>query len=340
MTRITIVMATGLALAVTLPAVSAQAQGVIRTFVSTTGSDSNPCSITSPCRHFSAAVAATSVGGEIDALEPGAYGSFTITQAVTIEGQGWSYVAPPTGGNGITINAASGNVTIHGVSINGVGTTNSNGIAVNPTSTATITLSGLIIEGGGTSAHGIFLGPTAGGELNIIDTTVRDFTDSGIAIQPAGAQINVFISNSYSLNNGQHGIKFLATGGGGGAEILYVIDHTTVSGNTANGFDFETVDEGNVVIGTLSQSVAGLNNNLGIYVNGDAGVQIYNCSVTQNGSYGLSVANGGLVTLSSSSFVNGNLDVTTDSNNGSKVNSFGNNAYSFFSGNIVQQSLR
>ncbi len=41
MTRTTIVMAVGLALAVTLPAVSAQAQS-IRTFVSTAGSDSTP----------------------------------------------------------------------------------------------------------------------------------------------------------------------------------------------------------------------------------------------------------------------------------------------------------
>ena len=104
MTRINIVIAAGLALAVTLPVVSAQAQS-IRTFVSTAGSDSNPCTITQPCRHFQAAVNATAVGGEVDALDAGAYGSFTISQAITIEGQGWSYIAPPTGGNGITINA-------------------------------------------------------------------------------------------------------------------------------------------------------------------------------------------------------------------------------------------
>src|SRR5258708_319400 len=104
MTRTTIIAAV---LAVTLPAVQPQAQS-IRTFVSTAGSDSNPCSITQPCRHFSAAVAATAVGGEVDALDPGAYGSFTIGHAITIEGQGWSYVAPPANGNAITINALAG----------------------------------------------------------------------------------------------------------------------------------------------------------------------------------------------------------------------------------------
>src|SRR5258708_14267360 len=101
MTR-TIFIGAALALAVTLPAVPAQAQS-IRTFVSTAGSDSNPCSLTQPCRHFSAAVAATAVGGEVDALDPGAYGSFPILPAITIQGQGGSHVAPPAGGNAIPL---------------------------------------------------------------------------------------------------------------------------------------------------------------------------------------------------------------------------------------------
>src|ERR1700722_12060832 len=128
MPRITLAIAA--VLAVTLPAVSAQARGAIRTYVSITGSDSNPCSLTQPCRHFQAAVNATSAGGEVDALEPGGYGSFSIEQAVTIEGQGWSYVAPPNGSSAITVEAGSGNVIIHGVSLNGAGTTNSTGIFV------------------------------------------------------------------------------------------------------------------------------------------------------------------------------------------------------------------
>ena len=130
MTRI--VFAAALALAVTLPAAQAQAQAP-RTFVSAAGSDSNPCSFAAPCRHFQAAVAATSTGGEVDALDPAGYGPITISQAITIEGQGWSYIAPPAGGNGITINAVSGNVSIHGVSLNGAGkiTGITNGIVFN-----------------------------------------------------------------------------------------------------------------------------------------------------------------------------------------------------------------
>jgi hypothetical protein len=52
MARMTLGFLVTLALAVMLPAMPANAQGAIRTFVSTTGSDSNPCTITQPCRAF------------------------------------------------------------------------------------------------------------------------------------------------------------------------------------------------------------------------------------------------------------------------------------------------
>ena len=83
---------------------------------------------------------ATSAGGEVDALDPAGYGPITISQAITIEGQGWSYIAPPASGNGITINAVSGNVSIHGVSLNGAGITGgTNGIVFNSGDSLTVT---------------------------------------------------------------------------------------------------------------------------------------------------------------------------------------------------------
>jgi hypothetical protein len=130
MTR-TFAMAAALALAVTLPAVSAHAQAA-RTFVSATGTDNPTCGITSPCRHFQAAVTATAADGEVDALDPGAYGAFTVSHSITIEGQGWAYIAPVANGAAITITAGSTDkVSIHGVSLNGVGVANGTGIVLN-----------------------------------------------------------------------------------------------------------------------------------------------------------------------------------------------------------------
>jgi hypothetical protein len=198
MTRTTIVMAAALAFAAILPAVSAQAQA-IRTFVSTAGSDNPSCSLASPCRHFQAAVTATAVGGEVDALDPGAYGSFTISQAITIEGQGWSYVAPPNGGSAISITApAFDNIDIRGVSLNGVGTTNSNGITF-----------------------------FSGASLNIQNSVIRNFGNAGIDYGP-NASSHLLVSNTLISDNGQYGI-YINNGGSGTVDA--VLDNVAIENN-------------------------------------------------------------------------------------------------------------
>ncbi|HLN38934.1 MAG TPA: hypothetical protein VK337_14210 [Xanthobacteraceae bacterium] len=131
MIRVTFVVAAGLALAVALPTVSAHAQAA-RTYVSVAGTDNAVCGINSPCRHFQAAVTATAAEGEVDALDPGAYGAFTISHAITIEGQGWAYITPVANGAAITITAGSTDkISIHGVSLNGAGVAGGTGILLN-----------------------------------------------------------------------------------------------------------------------------------------------------------------------------------------------------------------
>ena len=70
-------------LAFAIVPLSVQAQ---RTYVSAQhGSDSNPCSVTSPCRTFGAAIAAVAAGGEVIVLDSGGYGAVTVTKSVTLE---------------------------------------------------------------------------------------------------------------------------------------------------------------------------------------------------------------------------------------------------------------
>jgi hypothetical protein len=260
MTRINIVIAAGLALAVTLTAVSAQAQSP-RTFVSAAGSDTNPCSFAAPCRHFQAAVNATSLGGEVDALDPAGYGPITIVQSITIEGQGWSYIAPPTNGNGITINAVSGNVAIHGVSLNGVGITGgTNGIVFN-----------------------------SGDSLTVTDCMAQNFvgsvtTGNGILIQPTSGAISFAITNTVVTNNGYLGIYYRPPSGS--ATANGVIDHV-VATNNQYGIDFFTFLAGGSTTGAISNSVASDNGQAGIYMdNGSAplAVSIDNTAATGNAS--------------------------------------------------------
>src|SRR6266550_8089178 len=55
-----------------------------RVFVKSTGLDTGTCPITSPCRSFSYAMTQVSPGGEIIALDTAGYGTFTVSQGVSV----------------------------------------------------------------------------------------------------------------------------------------------------------------------------------------------------------------------------------------------------------------
>src|SRR5258706_10509147 len=63
----------------------AEAQAT-RTWVSGVGDDVNPCSRTAPCKTFAGAISKTFINGEIDCLDPGGFGTVTITKSMTIDG--------------------------------------------------------------------------------------------------------------------------------------------------------------------------------------------------------------------------------------------------------------
>jgi hypothetical protein len=67
-----------------LHAASADAQ-LFRTWVSSGGSDSNPCSRTQPCRTFNGAQAKTNANGEINCVDSGDYPKIVITKPITID---------------------------------------------------------------------------------------------------------------------------------------------------------------------------------------------------------------------------------------------------------------
>src|SRR6476660_7918994 len=87
----------------------AQAQAT-RTWVSGVGDDANPCSRTAPCKTFAGAISKTFIGGEIDALDPGGFGTVTITKSITIDGGNHQASILASGTNGVNVNfSAAGN---------------------------------------------------------------------------------------------------------------------------------------------------------------------------------------------------------------------------------------
>src|SRR2546421_12860817 len=77
-----------------------------RTWVSGTGDDANPCSLTAPCKTFAGAISKTFINGEIDCLNPGGFGAITITKSITIDCTSTFSSILASGVNGVNISIA------------------------------------------------------------------------------------------------------------------------------------------------------------------------------------------------------------------------------------------
>jgi hypothetical protein len=158
-----------------------------RVFVSGHGLDSNPCTVTQPCRTFQQAFNTVPANGEIDVLDPADYGPLIITHGISVQAHGF-------GGITQTCNSCA---------------------AINVAATSDpVTLNGLLIDGAGTGLVGIYFpsGPslqilnsivrhfqfgiydaaiTSGGNLLIEDTVASDNSVIGITVNPSGSFVNM-----------------------------------------------------------------------------------------------------------------------------------------------------
>ena len=168
---------------------TAQAQNN-RSFVATTGDDTNTCSASAYCRTFGRALALTNSGGEIVVVNSGGYGPASITQPVTITAIGIDASIIATGGSALIINT-TGDVTITGLNLNGLGT-GTNGVRVN--AVGVLRLYNMQIEA--FSNNGIYF--LASGNLDVYNVKV---SDCGIGLLQNAGQVYVRKS-AFDNNNG------------------------------------------------------------------------------------------------------------------------------------------
>jgi hypothetical protein len=262
-----------------------------RTWVSGVGDDVNPCSRTAPCKTYAGAISKTAKDGEISTLDPGGYGTVTITKSITINGGG-------TGAGYGSILSAS-----------------TNGVVINITDAAdvrkAVRLNWLDINGASTGLDGIrFL---AGTSLHIENTVVDGVTGDGLEI-PAGASGNfeVVIRNSVFRNCATNGIRMASTG----ATVNVSIDSSQLS-NNGNGVDVQA--------GTLNitrTNISGSTNS-GITAGGSVGA-VVNASdnqITMNGT-GVTAANGFATIRLNNNLISRN---TTGVSNSGAIQSCSNN---------------
>jgi hypothetical protein len=207
------------------------------------GNDSNACNRTYPCKTFQRAVNVTAVGGQVNVLDPGDYGSVTISQSVTIDGGGLASNVTSTS-TAVTVLAPSGVVQLRNLSLHG-------------TSSA---------------VYGIAYNMAA--QLVIENVAINGFSDVCIKAAPSGSG-DLVIKNA-SLNNcGVAGINISV---GSGSTMTSEISHTQVH-YTASGLE---VFAGNVTVfdSTFSGLESG-GVSPGVYAVGN--VMLDNCQISSFG---------------------------------------------------------
>jgi hypothetical protein len=176
-----------------LVAGAVQAQAT-RTWVSGVGDDANPCSRTAPCKTFAGAISKTATGGEISVLDPGGFGTVTITKAITINGEGTLAGVLNATVNGIVVNAPAGSVVyIHKISINGAGS-GLDGVKVLASGTVIVEDSWIY----GQTTNGIEVAAGANVNLKVNNTTIENITNSGdcIHLNTTAGQVVAMVDNS------------------------------------------------------------------------------------------------------------------------------------------------
>jgi hypothetical protein len=287
MKKITLsVAALGLAFTPLLFAAPAQAQAT-RTWVSGVGDDVNPCSRTAPCKTYAGAISKTAVNGEINCLDPGGFGSLTITKSISV-------VCDYTEGGvlaantfGFNINAPAGSlITLKGQDVECVGT-GTNGVQVLGVG-VTVHIHKTQVRNcrnsGGANGNGILVAPSSGvGKVFVADSYITNNggtnQNAGILVRPTGgAQVNVVVSN-VKLEANTNGIFMDGAGGGGISHTN--ITHSLIGGNSNSGLS--VFGTGVAMTAVADSSMITANANTGVAASGaGASAKIGSNTITNN----------------------------------------------------------
>ena len=230
------------------------------TWVSGTGDDTNPCSRVLPCKTFALAVTKTAAGGEISCLDPGGYGSVTITKSIAIICDNTEAHVLAIGSNGIIVNAGTSDVVF---------------------------LSGLGILGISSALNGIAF--AKGKALHVRHTSIRGFTTNGINFAP-GSNASLVVQDSVVAGNAggilvKPGTGFNATG---------TITDTQMDRNT---FGLRVEDRGKINVKRSTASDNAANGMLAVASAAAAEINVFDSLSSNNGTNGFQTNGAGGATI-------------------------------------------
>jgi hypothetical protein len=279
---------------------SAQAS---RTWVSGVGDDANPCSRTAPCKTFAGAISKTAVNGEINCLDPGGFGTVTITKSITIDCHEVFGSVLNAGTNGVNIAFDSFSdvrktVNLRNINFQGF---DSGIIGIRITGAGAgsfVNIEDCLINGDFASTATGISDVRTNGTLNVANTTIRDMGGSGITVASTGGGLISATLNHVRVINAANGV---AVGTGGAVHL----GNSQVSSNSVAGVvisggginvDATTISFNLVGIKQTGGSVNLSNNDLSFNSTGVSGsVSSYtNNRFTNNGGGGTITPIGGV----------------------------------------------
>jgi hypothetical protein len=282
-----------------------------RTWVSGVGDDVNPCSRTAPCKTFAGAISKTAKDGEISTLDPGGFGTLTITKSITVNGGGAGQ------GYGSILSALA-----------------PSGITVNITDAAdirkTVRLNWLDINGASSGTDGVRM--VAGNLLFIENTNIDGLTGDGVEVNIPTATVAELYMRNVSIRNCQGNGVILNNSSATGVASA-VLENVSIN---ACGDGFEANLRSNATLRNVVISSSDTAGAAGVRVVGATSVvNVDSCSISFNTS-GVRV-DGGTARVSNSVFTN---NVTQLHQVGGTLSTYGTNRLDGFpnSGTITSIS--
>ncbi len=242
-----------------------------RTWVSGVGDDANPCSRTAPCKTFAGAISKTAAAGEINCIDPGGFGTLTITKSIAIKCDDVEAGVLAAGTNGINIAAAATDtIWLSGLDFEGNNT--SNGITI--TSAGTVHIVNSTIR---QFSNGLNVVTAASVYVSVLDCYIADNAGEGIFSKPTAGGVRMDIARTRVLHN--HGDGIMANGNGGGT-VKYAIRDSESADNGADGY---VALSSSAVSQIMLDASTAFNNNNGIHASGTtASVRFTRSTVTGN----------------------------------------------------------
>jgi len=265
-------------------------------YLSSTGSDANPCTATQPCADINRAMQVVDSGGQISCINsPSTLGNFLDSLAglsVTIDCPGL-YLVNSSNFTGMGFNASNQVIKIRNLTMN---------------------------ETPGTGNHAIQV--TGSGTLIIENCVFENFnSNTPIDIEPIGP-LNLVITNS-RISNSSSGVFIKPAAGG---SVTATFNGLTIDGNSGGGIKTDTTN--GLVSVDISNSTISNNAGNGMNAVGGAGgtnmLNIKNSVIVRNGSAGVQANGANAAALIDTTLLDSNMTATS-AINGGRVLTYGNN---------------